>query len=328
MKILCARVPTLFSVGFTFISFARYIVFLLPLFWGANTFASNQDTLPTHQWLNVDESLVSQNGAYELLMQADGNLVIYRTADGVPTWATTTAGNPGTRAVMQGHGNLVLYSTSGEALWGSPGVWVENSRLKLQNNGDLVILTPNNSVQWNSGANQDSLLPHEWMNVHKTLFSENGAYKLVMQGDGNLVLYRVSDNVPTWATNTHGNPGTRAVMQGHGNLVLYGTDGHAKWGSPGPWIEHSTLKVRNDGKIVILDPNNNVQWSAGSSCTTVSLPVYGGYWSFGTGWGSHCSGLVYIPERTYFYIYDYWDFGQWCSIPAEFNGYRDQQVCD
>ena len=41
-----------------------------------------------------------------------------------------------------------------------------------------------------------------------------------MQGDGNFVLYHVN-NAPAWASNTAGAPGSFVVMQNDGNLVIY-----------------------------------------------------------------------------------------------------------
>jgi hypothetical protein len=41
-----------------------------------------------------------------------------------------------------------------------------------------------------------------------------------MQSDGNLVLYHVN-NAPAWASNTAGKPGSYLIMQNDGNLVIY-----------------------------------------------------------------------------------------------------------
>ncbi len=55
-----------------------------------------------------------------------------------------------------------------------------------------------------------------------------------MQTDGNLVLYGPSSSV-VWASGTNGHPGARLVIQNDGNLVIYsgstplwatGTSGH------------------------------------------------------------------------------------------------------
>jgi hypothetical protein len=56
----------------------------------------------------------------------------------------------------------------------------------------------------------------------------NGTARLVMQGDGNLVLYYnwgKSNRRACWATHTTGKGGTYAIMQGDGNFVVYGPHG-------------------------------------------------------------------------------------------------------
>ncbi len=58
------------------------------------------------------------NAKGTLIMQGDGNLVIYSEV-GRPLWATGTAGHPGARAVFQSDGNLVIYNPSGTPLWAS-----------------------------------------------------------------------------------------------------------------------------------------------------------------------------------------------------------------
>lgn len=66
----------------------------------------------------------STKATLELVMQADGNLVLYELPLGyssplarVKEWATGTQGNRGAWAVMQGDGNFVVYSSTGTPLW-------------------------------------------------------------------------------------------------------------------------------------------------------------------------------------------------------------------
>jgi hypothetical protein len=61
----------------------------------------------------IDQKLPSKNGTFYLVMQADGNLVVYR--DGVgPIWASNTQFN-GKRAVFQPDGNLVVYNSDDDS---------------------------------------------------------------------------------------------------------------------------------------------------------------------------------------------------------------------
>jgi hypothetical protein len=70
------------------------------------------------------------------------------------------------------------------------------------------------------GEDVDVLRAGESLGIDQKLTSSNGKYALIMQGDGNLVLYTES-NTPVWATRTQGSGAVRASLQDDGNLVLY-----------------------------------------------------------------------------------------------------------
>jgi hypothetical protein len=67
--------------------------------------------------LESGEWLESCDGRFGLVMQEDGNLVLY-AADGVALWHTVTYGHPGSYLAMQDDGNLVVYE-GGTPLWWS-----------------------------------------------------------------------------------------------------------------------------------------------------------------------------------------------------------------
>jgi hypothetical protein len=87
------------------------------------------DQLKAGESLKANESLISRNGASTLLMQGDGNLVLYRGAIDISTayWSTDTWGLPDdmrpVRALMQTDGHFVLYDASDVPRWSS-GTWV------------------------------------------------------------------------------------------------------------------------------------------------------------------------------------------------------------
>lgn len=82
-----------------------------------------------------------------------------------------------------------------------------------------------------------------------TLHSNNQRYSLVMQHDGNLVLY--DGGQPVWASNTSGGPGCRAVFQGDGNFVVYRSDGQPLWSTQTAGRPVSDLCLQDDGNLVI-----------------------------------------------------------------------------
>ena len=103
--------------------------------------------LAPNETLHQNSSLASANQAYELRMQDDGNLVLYRKADGVAIWNAWESSlwhYPGDhpRAAelkMQDDGNLVIYS-EGRAMWDSDTHGLLNTTyLVLPDDGNLAI---------------------------------------------------------------------------------------------------------------------------------------------------------------------------------------------
>jgi len=108
----------------------------------------------------------------------------------------------------------------------------------------------------------NNLLPNQQLNVGQQLTAANNHLNLVLQGDGNLVLYRTMFGLPLFASSTSGKPVNRAVMQGDGNLVLYGPDGTAywdsgTWGHPGAWTA-----LQDDGNLVVYSPADQPLWAS------------------------------------------------------------------
>jgi len=66
------------------------------------------DTLTEGQKLVRGESLTSNNGAYTLTLQDDGNLVL--ASRGQSIWASGTDGQDVVRAEVQPDGNFVVYT--------------------------------------------------------------------------------------------------------------------------------------------------------------------------------------------------------------------------
>lgn len=108
-------------------------------------------TLTAGQTLRSGESLVTPG--YRLVMQTDGNLVMY--ADGGRVrWHSWSFGNPGARVVMQSDGNLVVYSSSGYPLWHSQTWGNSQARLVLQGDGNLVVYRADSVPLWHIGSDQ------------------------------------------------------------------------------------------------------------------------------------------------------------------------------
>lgn len=105
-------------------------------------------------------------------------------------------------------------------------------------------------------AATDTLQVGQWLDVGKYLQSNNGRFRLYMQGDGNLVLYdEAQSHKALWASGTGGKPGASATMQSDGNLVVYS-------GTTGVWS--TKTNGWNGARVVIQDDGNMVLY-AGST---------------------------------------------------------------
>ena len=99
-----------------------------------------KDTLQQDERLSPGQSLTSNNGCFQLVMQNDGNLVLYGRG-GRAIWATGTTGKEVEFAIMQGDGNFVLYAPGGRPTWATnPGnVGSAGFRLIVQDDGNAVV---------------------------------------------------------------------------------------------------------------------------------------------------------------------------------------------
>ena len=118
--------------------------------------------------------------------------------------------------LQSGDGHLVLYPASCKGSSCPPTAghrwanWKLNyavpSKLKLEENGDLVVIDANGMVVWRTGTNVQSQLIAAWF---------------IVQDDGDLVLYQQKEDEPnaraTWRSNT----GTGATEQLDNNGFVY-----------------------------------------------------------------------------------------------------------
>ena len=221
------------------------------------------DVLNPGQELHIGDHLDSPYGPVRLILQGDGNLVLYRTIDNQPVWATDTVGSGTARAAMQADGNFVLYNPQNFPQWASNTARNSGALLTLQGDGNLV-LSLGGTALWASGTSgtlrprgPDRLIPPQELDWGASITSPNGGCSLTMlpgtNGDGRLVLERktgkqatlwsasgtgnyakmqtdgnfliyTNDHKPTWASHTHGNQGAYLVIQDDGNLVVYYED--------------------------------------------------------------------------------------------------------
>ena len=203
------------------------------------------------------QSMRSTNGGSTLLLETGGNLVLRRGTTAV--WSTRTGGHPGAFLAMQGDGNLVVYSAAKVALWnagtaGNPGAY-----LALGDSGELTVRSAAGRQLWTRVTEPGVLRANQLLIAGQRLTSANGRFRLTMGADGNATLSGRGRTPIT--TGTAGNPGAQLIMQGDGNLVIYSPAKVALWnartaGNPGAY-----LRIRDDGSAVIYSAAHRPLWT-------------------------------------------------------------------
>jgi hypothetical protein len=107
----------------------------------------------------------------------------------------------------------------------------------------------------------DRLVPNGRLEPGASISADG--YALIMQDDGNLVLY-APGNMPLTSFGWPGMPGTVLVMQDDGNLVLYAPGNRPVWATGTAGDRDSALVVQGDGNLVLYAPGNRPIWASGS----------------------------------------------------------------
>lgn len=198
-----------------------------------------------------------------LRLNINGNLELY--VNSALAWESRTAGSKATKLINQPDGNLVLYTSNNVAVWSTSTSGGGASRLILEGDGDLVLYSGSTPI-WSSGTGS---LKEETIGSHfftvggailpgQSINSPDGRYRLVLQGDGNLVLY--SPIRAIWSTSTFGQM-DKLRLQKDGNLVLYDLSNRPVWSSTSFGSSAKKLELQQDANLVLYDLSKPV-WSS------------------------------------------------------------------
>lgn len=233
-------------------------------------------TLNGTEELHRDDYVLSSDAQSALALQRNGNLALYSNFKLV--WETGTQGRSTGRLVMQSDGNLVLYDGGNSALWsaqtnGNSGAW-----LQINTDGNMVVYRPGNTPAW---ATYYTIHNPDHLSYVNTAFetglggigriypgqqieTADRRFKLVLQRDGNLVLY--SPTRALWSTGTNGQETAFLAIQPDGNLVLYDRSARALWASHTTGYGLTRLIMQPDGNLVIYkNPQNVPLWHTGTA---------------------------------------------------------------
>lgn len=234
----------------------------------------NTSLSSTDAALHRDDYLLSPDAQSALAVQRNGNLALYSNFQLI--WETGTQGQTVGQLAMQSDGNLVLYNASNQALWSTQTNGNSGAQLKLQTDGNMVVYSSGNAVLWTPYTLHN---PDHLSYVNTTLAPGLGGiarmypgqsidtadrkYHLILQRDGNLVLY--SPTKALWSTGTDNKQAAFLALQPDGNLVLYDRSGQALWASHTDGSGLTRLIVQQDGNLVLYNRQNVPQWNTGTA---------------------------------------------------------------
>lgn len=229
------------------------------------------DHLNVGQTMQGNQYIVSGNVQYALIMQSDGNLAEY--SGGSAIWANNKSGNPGAYLGLQSDGNIVEYTSSGKSIWATNTNGQSLAYLVIQSDGNLVAYNTKGSPIWanNTGGHptgiyfgSDRLYNGNMLSSSYYIRSSDLRYALLMQADGNLILFGPGYHV-LWASGTNGNPGAYLGLQNDGNIVIYSSSGKAIWATNTNGQSLSYLIMQSDGNLVAYSPSGSAIWATNTN---------------------------------------------------------------
>ncbi|WP_390898926.1 hypothetical protein [Streptomyces cynarae] len=221
------------------------------------------NALQPGQKLTSGQRLSSAN--VTLSMGGDGNLVAYlktgAAGNGPAIWSSHTSGHSGAYAYMQSDGNLVVYTAGGSALWSTHTYGHSGAYLLLQDDGNLVVYGAGGGPGtggslWADGTYLRSTTIKSGQKLNGGWWTQTRYTRLVVQSDGNVVMYRTRDGKAIWSTGTYGHAGAYMYMQSDGNLVVYTSSGGPSTGGA-LWSTHTYghsgayALMQSDGNFVV-----------------------------------------------------------------------------
>ncbi|HET8910557.1 MAG TPA: CHAP domain-containing protein, partial [Ktedonobacteraceae bacterium] len=235
-----------------------------------NAINHGNDHLLVNQTLQANQYMTSVNVQSVLIMQPDGNLVLYTGPGYHPIWSSKTFGHPGAYAKLESNGDFVVYSQSGTTLWhsqryGSP------DKLIMQSDGNLVEFSSGLPI-WSTATSHvdktifmgsDQLNSADTMGPNDYIRSSDGRYIIILQPDNNLVEYGPGWH-PIWSTQNEDRGGSSVIMQSDGNLIQYTPNKVSVWSSGTGGNSSSFAMLQPDGSFVIYSTGETPIWNNGA----------------------------------------------------------------
>jgi subtilisin family serine protease len=249
----------------------RRLLFSLPKV-AAPAATTTAGAIPSGTALLRGSKICSPNTLYCLSQRrSDGKLVLTKpggrtlwTNNRAAAWTTVDAG-----------GNFVSYDAYGQWIWSSHTPGVGRSTLRVQDQGNLVLVNDvTSAVEWTSGPAQ-KLAPTQsstgvsTLSIGKALYrsgsqlaSANGKFTLAVSGNGDLILAKSGTRI--WHSGARN--GDWLTLRPDGNLVYYRSDGVAVWKTGTGGQGAARLTLRDSGNLVLVRlSDQRILWSTKTS---------------------------------------------------------------
>ncbi|HMG65480.1 MAG TPA: hypothetical protein VK599_21240, partial [Streptosporangiaceae bacterium] len=154
---------------------------------------------------------------------------VYSPADKA-LWSSGT-GSPGSFLQVQADGNVVVYDSADKALWDrSMFISAVPASTVIASGDEVVSPSRNYELRMQADGNLVLYPAGSAKPVWATGTASPGAFAQ-MQGDGNFVVYSPADKA-LWSSGT-GSPGSFLQVQADGNVVVYDSADKALWSRTG-----------------------------------------------------------------------------------------------
>jgi hypothetical protein len=225
----------------------------------------NDDVYLLNQW-NGNGGYLDTKG-YEKDYGTTGNHLCVSTAtvsnreSGSGTWKISSAtGSPAGTAVTE---NAEIHLQNGWNKFGGGYLDTKGYQKDYAKTGNLLCVSTATSPKrdgksgtWKISIRTNTLNAGESLLTNGRLYSLNDVYYMVLQEDGNLCVYKTSDNGFVWASMAHGFKGGTLKMQSDGNLVVYDGSNAAKWSSKTHPFNDAKFKDAKNKPVKLVLENN------------------------------------------------------------------------
>ncbi|MBC3375780.1 putidacin L1 family lectin-like bacteriocin [Pseudomonas sp. SWRI92] len=229
---------------------------------------SGTSVLPAYQTMTAGQYLLSPNGRFKLLLQADGNLVLQD--NGAVVWVADNTQPYSSHVPLRYKVPPQLYVQYGAFLddpirkrtwltdnttFTSNDQW-NRTHMVLQDDGNIVLL--DSRAIWNGtpsiplvpGATNSLIFSGPFEMVRGVRYA-TGNCALVFEADGGVVSYG-PDGGMLWSSRTQNKGAARAVFQADGNFVIYDASNKVLWNSGTAKNPDAVLRLQPNGGLAVI----------------------------------------------------------------------------